>query len=113
MTNFSSVSQIREKIKNNKNVRNYTPEEFEFLQTTVGRAIYNHKPTTPPQTRNRGDKRLHWSDKIKCEICGKEYGRSNSSAHKGSKFHRKAEEQKMFDTVIANAKELIFKKDAK
>lgn len=33
-------------------------------------------------------RKAHWSDRIKCQICGGEYARSGVSSHRGTKRHQ-------------------------
>lgn len=33
-------------------------------------------------------RKKRWTDRVKCQVCGKEYSRSNGSAHRGTKIHK-------------------------
>jgi len=49
------------------------------------------KRTRPPGAGRKADptkRKAQWSDKLKCEICGKMYTRSAKTSHNGSQFHK-------------------------
>lgn len=70
------------KILEDKNVVNYTEEEIKYCTTPIGNAIYNHRG------RKRKEKKCLPTDRVKCEMCGKEYTRSGKYNHDKTKVHQ-------------------------
>jgi hypothetical protein len=68
-------------------------DTIKYTKEPIGKAIIAIKGRGRPKL----DKPTHWSDKIKCKICGKEYFRSASVAHKKTQHHKTYEK---FDEKI-------------
>lgn len=77
----SDIEQIQEKIKTDKNILKYVEEEIRYLQKPIGSALYKGRPRKPDNEKAKP------TDRITCEICGKEYFRSGSANHKATKHH--------------------------
>lgn len=76
-------TQLRHsKIKKQKNLALYDVEIIKEIQKPIGKAIY----TAEKQLEQASNP--HWSDIIKCKVCGKKYKRSNVSAHKKTQIHQ-------------------------
>jgi hypothetical protein len=60
-------------------------EQFEYSQRPLGKAIYKHNIGRPKKEIT--EKALP-TDRIKCDLCGKEYFRSGSYNHKKTVFHQ-------------------------
>lgn len=61
-------------------------DTIKYTKEPIGKAIIN----TPNRSRGRPKNETppHWSDKIKCKICGKQYFRSALVAHKKTQYHQ-------------------------
>ncbi len=85
---MSSIKELRDKLKNKKNLTTYDEEELKFLQTTTGKALFNHKSEEEPKEKVQEKRKAKWSDRIECDICGKVFTRSARSSHNITLFHR-------------------------
>jgi hypothetical protein len=65
-------------------------DEFKYAQNPIGKTIYTDKNN--PGTKVVKPKKAHWSDRIKCKVCGDEYTRSKSSSHKKTRHHQDLEQ---------------------
>lgn len=70
-------------------------ETIKYLRHPIGKSIALSlgKPSMKPK------KKCHWSDRIKCKICGKTYVRSACTKHKSTEYHKLYER---FDEKIRN-----------
>jgi hypothetical protein len=57
-------------------------ETIKYLNEPIGAAIAKSRG------RPKADKPIHWSDRIKCLVCGKTYTRSAVVAHKITQHHQ-------------------------
>lgn len=73
-----NISEIKKHVIEDKNIVNYSVEQMEYIQKPIGKANYN------AETK----KKAHWSDRIKCEICGKEFTRSARTKHNQTQHHQ-------------------------
>lgn len=78
-----SIRRIQRKIKENKNLCDYSVEELEYVQKPIGRAIYINKKLGRPKSENKALS----TDKLKCDICGKYFIRSGRFNHKKTAYH--------------------------
>lgn len=93
---------IQEQLKKGYSLSFYEPPELKYLQHPIGEAIYTHslneknsdkpkKDIIEVEKRGRGRPRLKspakWSDRIKCDVCGKDFIRSRRCAHNKTKIH--------------------------
>lgn len=78
----TNIEKIQKKIKYDKNIVNYEPEEIEYLQKPIGKAIYIGRP------KKREEDKAKPTDRIKCEICSKEFYRSGRANHKKTAYHK-------------------------
>ena len=76
-----NIQKIQEKIKNDKNIIGYQEEEIRYLQKPIGGALYRGRPK-----KNESEKAKP-TDKLTCEICGKEFFRSGRTQHKNTQYH--------------------------
>jgi hypothetical protein len=96
------MSEKKEKIKNNKNLNEYTDDELDFLKTRTGKALYNEEP------KPKEKKKAHWSDRVKCDICGKVFTRSSRNAHNATVYHRlKKEQLEKIKKLVIGGNELV------
>lgn len=75
--------EARNTIKNNKNLTQYSIEELQYVQTPLGKACY--KSGRPK--KNEFEKAKP-TDKITCEICGKNFFRSGRANHYKTEYHK-------------------------
>ncbi len=78
---MEDISKIQEKIKDDKNIAEYSEEELKYLQKPIGKALYRGRPKIDETKKAKA------TDKIVCEICGKSFFRSGRTKHKRTKFH--------------------------
>lgn len=73
--------------------------ELNKMTEPLEQAKYKHIRGRPIK-----EKKLKWSDRITCKICGKTYLQSNSTWHKKSNFHKLHEKlnDKMREIFILN-----------
>lgn len=81
------IRKLKSEIKEKKGLANENLDIWSFIQKPIGKAYYKHNQENT-EGDNVEDNKIHWSDKIKCKVCGREYTRSNVSNHKKSQFHR-------------------------
>lgn len=81
-----NINNFQKKIKEDKNIVNYSHNEMKYLQTPIGRALFVGRPR-----KNDADKAKP-TDRIKCEICSKEFYRSGRANHKKTAYHRAHEQ---------------------
>lgn len=108
---MSSIRKIRDKVKNNKNLTTYNDDEIRFVQTTVGKALYQDKNTEDEvmlsdeeMDIDKAPPKAKWNDRVECNICGKIFTRSCRTAHNGTLYHRmkKQEHEKLKKILIDN-----------
>ena len=74
---------IQNKLKVDKCVAKYEVEDLDYLRKPIGKANFKEpvevvKPTKKPT----------WNDRVKCDVCNKEYNRSAGTSHRGTKLHQ-------------------------
>lgn len=74
---------MEEKIENNKAITEYNDKEIHYIKTPIGKTLYLKKPTEKKQKE-----KCKPSDRLKCDICGKEFFRSGRSNHNKTQFHK-------------------------
>lgn len=75
-----NLEEIKDDIKNNELPLMKSETIKEVIENPVHKSIYKSK-------KKEDKKDNHWSDRIECKVCGGNYQRSNSSAHKKTKLH--------------------------
>jgi len=82
---YMDVKKIQDEIQKGKQLSKMSVEELKYVQKPIGKAIYDSsaKKTGRPRLENK----VHWSDKVICDVCGVETLRSNQSTHKKSEKH--------------------------
>jgi len=88
--------------KLNKPVLELDKDEFKYTQTPIGGPLYKHNVKKGGRPRVEDDKKKKPTDKIKCEVCGKEYIRSGATKHKRTVFHleRLRINKKLLDLLV-------------
>src|ERR1700677_1702569 len=79
----TSVDVLHTSIKENKGLSQYTSEELKYVQKPLGKAIYKCR-----RPKKEDSEKCHWSDKVKCDTCGKTFMRSARTAHNNTNFHK-------------------------
>lgn len=94
---MTDIKKLREKVKYNKNLTTYTEDELKYVQTVTGKALFNHD-----EENEQPKQKTHWSDRVKCDICGKEFTRSSRTAHNKTLYHnmKKQEHDKLKKILI-------------
>ena len=64
-----------------KELTQLTNKELKYVQKPLGKALYKGRP------KKKEDEKAHWSDRIKCDVCAKEFTRSARNAHNLTKEH--------------------------
>lgn len=84
-----------------KHIIDMDKEEFKLTQTPLGGPLYKNRMGRGRPTVASGKKKLP-TDRIKCEVCGKEYFRSGSTKHKRTVFHQERAKlnKKLLDFLI-------------
>lgn len=77
----SELQNIQEKLKVDKNISEYTVDELKYLQKPIGKALYRGRPKKDDNDRAKP------TDRLKCEVCGKEFFRSGRTKHNQTKHH--------------------------
>ncbi len=83
-----------------KPITELTKDEFQYTQTPIGGPTYKHNLKRGRPIPENGKAKP--TDRIKCEICGKEYFRSGSTKHKRTEYHRAMERvnKKLLDLLV-------------
>lgn len=77
------IANIKKKLKDGKELINCEVDEIDYLKKPIGKSIYKYA-TEEKKTRKR---KYIADERITCELCGKEYRRSNKSIHEKTKTH--------------------------
>lgn len=78
------IKDIQKSLKEQKGLALYDIDELKYVQKPIGKALYTKKKIGRPKKDNPSQ----WSDKIKCDVCGNEFIRSNRSNHNKTKQHQ-------------------------
>lgn len=79
--NFPDYLAIRKRLRKKKGLGLYNNDDLRYLENPLGAASYTHHDPEPSKLK-------HWSDRVKCKVCGTVYTRSSSSRHKKTRHHR-------------------------
>lgn len=79
--------QIQQSLKKGNSIPLLSKEELKYIQTPVGKAIYENTTRSVGRPRMDDDKKCKPSDRIICEICGKKFVRSNRTGHNKTEYH--------------------------
>lgn len=72
--------EIKEKVKDDKNISEYDIDELRYVQTPIGKAVF--KADKPEKVKTKP------SDRVICDVCGKEFTRSGRTTHNRTQFHK-------------------------
>lgn len=74
------IKRLQSKIKNDKGLIHYDRKEIDYVQKPIGKSIY--------VTEKDKKSKTNWFDIIKCDVCQKEFMRSNRSHHNNTQYHK-------------------------
>jgi hypothetical protein len=77
------IDKIKKTLRTGKELINCDTEEIEYIKKPVGKSIYTYAIEEKKQRK----KKYVSNERIICELCGKEYRRSNKSFHEKTKTH--------------------------
>lgn len=77
-----NYKKIQKELLSGKSLPLCSDEAIKYVKEPIGSAII--KSRGRPKLENPS----HWSDRVKCKICGKEYTRSAITAHKKTQYHK-------------------------
>ena len=93
MVDKVQIAMSQENLKSGKSIPLLDENDIEYMIRPIGKAIYknsiekkNQKPFGRPK-KNEHEK-AHYSDKIKCDICGGTFVRSHRADHRKTKVHQ-------------------------
>jgi hypothetical protein len=85
------IRKIKKSMKVIKGLGNQDEEVWDYVKKPIGKAYYLHHNNNikdeEVHEKVKDKDKIHWSDKLKCKICGRDYVRSNISNHKKTKYH--------------------------
>lgn len=82
------IKEKQNKIKKTKNLIEYEPEVLKYLdESCVAKAIYKQEEEKEQPPKENPDV-PYWKQRIKCDICGKEYFRSGTTKHRSTQHHK-------------------------
>lgn len=80
----NDIKKIHDEIKSDKSITQYDNETIKYLVKPIGKAMLKNKGRPIKDEKDK----CNYKDKILCDICGKEYVRSNSTNHKKTNYHK-------------------------
>lgn len=75
--------KVRKKLKKQKGLGLYEPEEIKYLEKPIGKAVFIG-PKEEPIKKQKSTP----FDRVICDICGTEFTRGNRSKHNKTRHHR-------------------------
>jgi hypothetical protein len=82
---MASKKVMQKKFKQDKCVSDYDVDELDYLANPLGKANFK-QPIKKEIVKKVPNK--PWTEKVKCEVCNKEYSRSGVTSHRGTKLHQ-------------------------
>lgn len=90
-----NIRDIQNNLQKGKSLTQYNPEEIKYAQKPVGKAFYksglienDQEEKIDLSPKSKLNKKKSERDKIKCDICGIKYTRSNKYGHVRTKVHK-------------------------
>lgn len=77
------ISELKSKLREGKEVITCTPDEIAYIKKPIGKSIYKYAVEEKQQRK----KKYVSDERVSCDICGKEYRRSNKSIHEKTHYH--------------------------
>lgn len=92
------INRAKKQIQDEQYLLNYDDDTLRYVQKPIGRALHRGRPKMAEEDKGTS------SDRIKCDLCGKEYVRSNRSHHKKTKQHQ------LYDKINKKLAKLVLDK---
>lgn len=83
--NEDLVSKIKKNLKKGKILAEYDVDELDYIRKPIGRSIYKESIN---KTKTKTIRKWNGKERIKCDVCGKVFRRSNRNVHVKSKLHQ-------------------------
>jgi hypothetical protein len=77
------IERIKQKLRTGKELINCDDDEIEYIKKPIGKSVYQQAREEKKQRKRK----YVANEKITCELCGKEYRRSNKSFHERTSYH--------------------------
>jgi len=77
---MDDIKKSQDKIRSDDMI-NYDDSTLRYVQKPVGKALYRGRPRKSDEDKGKPN------DRIKCNLCGKEFTRSNRSHHNNTQVH--------------------------
>jgi hypothetical protein len=77
------IDDIKKRLRTGKEIINCDLDELQYIKKPVGKTIYQYAI----EEKKERKKKYVSNERITCELCGKEYRRSNKSIHEKTKTH--------------------------
>jgi hypothetical protein len=87
---MNDIKNIQNRLKEGKAITNYDVNEIKYMMRPIGNAIYEQSKDIDKDKNKDIDKNKNkkkWDDILICDICNKNYTRSNKSQHNKSVIH--------------------------
>lgn len=78
---MEEVQRAREEINSDKQIYDYDISTMNYIKKPVGKAIFKRSE------EEKQNKKTNPRDKVRCNICSKEFTRWNRSKHNKTKHH--------------------------
>jgi hypothetical protein len=76
------INKAKKQIRTKKYVLNYDDDALKYVQKPIGKALRKGKPKMAEEDKAKP------TDRLVCELCGKEFVRWNRAHHKKSQRHQ-------------------------
>ncbi len=77
------IKESQQKLKEGDNLALLDVPTLKYVKKPLGKAIYTANVGRPHK-----EDHVHWSDRVKCQICGKIIIRSSRWNHNKTKYHQ-------------------------
>jgi len=77
------TEDIQNELDKQKPLVDYEANEIEYAMKPIGKAIYLHQKKKKKSTEPK-----HWTDRVVCKDCGKEFARSHKTNHNKTQYHK-------------------------
>lgn len=77
------INNIKSKLREGKELINCEVDEIDYIKKPIGNSIYR----SAIENKTKGKKKYISTERVVCDLCGKEYRRSNKSHHERTKYH--------------------------
>ena len=82
------IRDMQAKLKEGKEIIEYDVKVLDYARRPIGKALYNNNYEINKEIKRRKDLYIAMSKKIKCDLCGSSYRKSNKSYHIKTKKHQ-------------------------